>query len=70
MDLAQCLAWNGRRVWMLSSSATLVRRYGQIVNVNLSGIRHGDVNLVVRLDDGPITSLQVSDKGTRWDLAE
>jgi hypothetical protein len=70
MDLSDCMPWKGRRVWLLFSSATTVRRYGKIVHVYVPILSTGEVSLAVRLDDGAVTGVDASDKGRYWDLAE
>ena len=70
MDLATCMGWRGRRVWLRITAATMTRRYGSVVAVLPAALQSDDVELGVRFDDGAYTTVRASQKGKLWDLAD
>ena len=69
MDLATCMGWRGRRMWLRITAATMTRRYGSVVAEFPSAV-HDDAEFGVRFDDGAYTTVRASQKGKLWDLAD
>ena len=70
MDLATCMSWRGRRVWLKMTTATMTHRYGSVVAVLPAVLQSDDADLGVRFDDGSYTTVRASQKGKLWDLAD
>jgi hypothetical protein len=65
MGLDFFLNWVGRRVW-IDDVPEASPRQGKIVHVYQS-LLLGDLDLLVRMDDEAVTTVQVSAKGRSWD---
>ena len=70
MELATCMGWEGRRVWLRIAAATMTRRHGSVVAVRPGALQSDDLQLGVRFDDGADTTVRASKKGNLWDLAD
>ena len=64
MDLSTCLTWKNRRVCLTGKNT--VPREGEIVHVARSFLHSDDVDLVIRLMDGSVTSVKASGQGQTW----
>jgi hypothetical protein len=68
MDLGTCLTWKNRRVLLLGEAQVV--REGEIVYVAPSFLTGNDVDVVVRLVDGFVTSVRASGQGRTWKFAD
>jgi hypothetical protein len=68
MDLSTCLTWKNRRVCLLGTDG--VAREGDIVHVAPAFLKGNDVDLVLRLNDGSVTSVTASGLGRTWKFPE
>jgi hypothetical protein len=68
MDLSTCLAWKNKHVCLFGKDSVL--REGEIVHVAASFLAGDDVDLVVRLIDGSVTSVRASEQGRTWKFAD
>ena len=66
--LSNCMAWKSRRVLLHRSASKTAE--AEIVNVAPSCFDRHDVDLALRLTDGSVTVVAVSDKGRSWDFAD
>jgi hypothetical protein len=68
MDLSTCLMWKNRRMYLLSSDGMI--REGEIAHVAPAFLKGDDIDIVVRLIDGSVTSVRASDQGRTWTFPE
>jgi hypothetical protein len=71
MDLGTCLSWKNRRVLLLGKAAVVGE--GQIVHVAVGASLFGgddDIDLVIRLINGLVTSVKASDQGRTWKFGD
>jgi hypothetical protein len=71
MDLGTCLTWKDRRVLLLGKAGVIGE--GQIVHVAAGASLFGggdDIDLVIRLTNGSVTSVKPSDQGRTWKFVD
>ena len=68
MDQVTFTQWKGKRVWLRVSAATIVRQFGEVIDVLEGTHPGGAAQLVIRLEDGTNMIVTAVDKGKLWDL--
>ena len=66
--LAECLSWNGQRVWVRTGTGAAPPVIGTIVHAFPTPFESQHIDLAVRLKDGTFTVVMASARGIEWDF--
>ena len=66
--LAECLSWNGQRVWVRTGTGAAPPVIGTIVHAFPTPFDSQHIDLAVRLKNGTFTVVTASARGIEWDF--